>query len=91
MARYYLASTEYKWSHARKPRMENMWVMRELGQELWKQVNQDGFELVLIRSQSQSLDRFCRCDIYVDVDNNKEGTLFAIKYSEVAKPVTKVQ
>ena len=93
MARYYLASCEYKWSHVKKTNMEHMWVMRELGQELWKQVNQPGFKLVLIRSNSQTLpeDIYCRCDIYVDVDNNKEGTLFAIKYSDYAKPVTKVQ
>ena len=91
MARYFLGQCEYKWTHARG-RMENFWVMRELGQELWKQVNQDGFELVLIRSQSQSLDRFCRCNIYVDVDDSKrKAFLFTIKNSERIKKLTKVQ
>lgn len=69
-----------------------MWVMRELGQELWKQVNQDGFELVLIRSKSQMLpeELYCRCDIYVDVDDSKrKAFLFAIKNSE--RIISKVQ
>ena len=69
-----------------------MWVMRELGQDLWKQCNEDGFQLKYIRSNSQTLpgDMYCRCDIYVDVDDHNAGTLFAIKYSEVTKPVSKV-
>ena len=89
--RFFIGQCEYKWSHA-KTKMENMWVMRELGQDLWKQCNQDGFKLKYSRSNSQTLpgDTYCRCDIYVDVDDHKEGTLFAIKYSEVTKPVSKV-
>lgn len=88
--RYYLSSCEYKWTHS-KLELEQMWVMRELGQELWEQVNQDGFDLVLLRSNSQTLpsDIYCRCDIYVDVDDTKHGTLFALKYPQ-AKPVHKV-
>jgi len=91
--RYFLSQCEYKWTHAKKSRMENMWVMRELGQELWKQCNQPGFNIVLVRSNSETFpgDRYCRCDIYVDVEDSKAGTMFAIKYSDYAKPVTKVQ
>ncbi len=90
--RFLIGQCEYKWSHAHKS-MEDMWVMRELGQDLWKQCNQDGFQLEYIRSNSQSLpgDIYCRCDIYVDVDDHKAGTMFAIKYSEVTTPVSKVQ
>jgi len=82
--RYYLSSCEYKWSHA-KTQMEDMWVMRELGQELWKQCNQDGYKLEYIRSKSQSLpdDVYLRCDIYVNVDERKkDSVLFPIKFSQ---------
>lgn len=68
--------------------MENVWVQRELGDELYKQCNQDGFNLAMIHSNSQTLpsDMYCRCDIYVDVENSKQGTLFALKF-EQAIPV----
>ena len=64
--------------------MENVWVQRELGDELYKQCNQDGFNLAMIHSNSQTLpgDMYCRCDIYVDVENTKQGTLFALKFQE---------
>ena len=34
--RFYLSQCEYKWTHARNPNktMENIWVRRELGEEL---------------------------------------------------------
>ena len=81
MTRYYLKNCEFKWSHV-GTRMENIWVQRELGDELYKQCNQDGFNLVMMHSNSQTLpeDIYCRCDIYVDVEDTKQGTLFALKY-----------
>jgi len=83
MKRFYLGQCEYKWSHA-KHRMEDIWVRRELGDELFLQCNQPGFEIVYTRSNSQTLpgDMYCRCDIYVDVEDSKQATLFAIQYSE---------
>ena len=83
MTRYYLANCEFKWSHV-GTRMENIWVQRELGDELYKQCNQDGFNLAMIHSNSQTLpsDMYCRCDIYVDVEDSKQGTLFALKFQE---------
>lgn len=68
--------------------MEDMWVMRELGQDLWKQCNQDGYELEYVRSNSQTLpeDIYLRCDIYVNVDDTKkDSVLFPIKFSQ-ARP-----
>ena len=68
--------------------MENMWVMRALGQELWKQCNQPGYEIELVRSNSQTLpeDIYCRCDVYVTVDDTKkDSVLFPIKFSQ-ARP-----
>ena len=84
MTRYYLATCEFKWTHA-GTRMENVWVQRELGDELYKQCNQEGFQLVMKHSNSQTLpgDMYCSCDIYVDVDNTHQGTLFALKYPQV--------
>ena len=85
MTRYYLANCEFKWSHV-GTRMENIWVQRELGDELYKQCNQVGFNLAMIHSNSQTLpsDMYCRCDIYVDVENSKQGMLFALKHTGVA-------
>jgi len=79
--RYYLGQCEYKWNHARME-MEDLWVRRELGDELFLQCNQLGFDLVYVRSDSQTLpgDTYCRCDIYVDVEDSKQATLFALKH-----------
>lgn len=79
--RYYLGSCEYKWTHA-KTHMESMWIMRELGQDLYKLVEENNWDWKLIRSNSQSLpgDTYCRCDVYVEIPNTKQGTLFVLKY-----------
>ena len=79
--RYLLGQCEYKWTHAEQP-MEHIWVRQELGDELFLQCNQTGFELVYSRSNSQTLpsDIFCRCDIYVDIEDSKQSTWFALKY-----------
>jgi hypothetical protein len=88
--RYYIGSCEYKWSHA-KTSMEQMWVMRELGTDLYKLIEQQNWEWKLIRSNSQTLpdDVYCRCDIYVDVPSSKQATMFVLKYPQ-AVPVEKV-
>ena len=87
--RFYLGSCEYKWTHARTS-MEQMWVMREIGTELYKYIEQKQWKQTLLRSNSQTLpsDIYCRCDVYVDVDDSKEATLFALKYDH-AKCVEK--
>tara|TARA_Y100000389_G_scaffold39432_1_gene33853 strand:+ start:600 stop:827 length:228 start_codon:yes stop_codon:yes gene_type:complete len=63
--------------------MEHIWVRRELGEALFKQCNSPGYELVYTRSKSQIFpeDKYCRCDIYVDVEDSKQGTLFALRFS----------
>ena len=85
--RYYLSSCEYKWSHARTD-MEQMWVMRELGTELYKLIESKDWEWKLIRSNSPTLpeDIYCRCDIYVETDDSSAATFFALKYPQ-ARPV----
>ena len=82
MSRAYLGQCEYKWSHAHKD-MEHIWVRRALGDELFAQCNQPGFDLVYIRSTSQTLpgDTYCRCDIYVDLPDTAESTIFRLKYN----------
>lgn len=81
--RYYLGNCEYKWSHV-NTNSEPLWIRRELGEELSKQCNQDGFNLVYLRTCSQTLpsDIYCRCDIYVDIDKGRDHTMFALKYAD---------
>ena len=81
--RFFLSQCEYKWTHAHKP-MENLWVRRELGEELSKYIATKGYNLSLIRSNSQTMpeDIYCRCDIYVDVPDTAEGTHFKLKYGD---------
>ena len=62
--------------------MEQLWVRREVGEELFKTVESNGWEWTLLRSNSQTLpgDVYCRCDVYVDTDNSKKATLFPLQY-----------
>jgi hypothetical protein len=89
--RYYLGQCEYKWTHANTD-MENIWIRRELGDDLYRTVEENNWEWRLLRSSSTSLpgDVYCRCDIYVEIDDSRHATLFALKYTHV-KPVEKVQ
>jgi hypothetical protein len=84
--KYYLGQCEYKWSHAQKS-MEHIWIRRELGDELYKTVESNNWEWYLLRSNSQTMpgDIYCRCDIYVEVPDSKQATLFALKFSNVRK------
>lgn len=86
--RYYLGQTEYKWSHA-KTQMEYLWVRRALGEELTKTVESNGWEWTLMRSNSQTLpsDIYCRCDIYVESNDDKLDTHFALKFPQV-RPIS---
>ena len=61
-----------------------MWIMRELGTDLYKHIESNGWEWKLLRSNSQTLpeDIYCRCDIYVEIPNTKQGTVFALKYAQ---------
>lgn len=88
--RYYLGSCEYKWTHARTD-MEDFWVMREVGTELYKTVEENNWDWKLLRSNSQTLpeDVYCRCDIYVEIPDTKQATHFILKYSK-AKLVERV-
>lgn len=88
--RYFLGSCEYKWTHA-KTSMEDMWVMREIGTDLYKFIESNNWQWKRLRSNSQSLpgDVYCRCDIYVEIPDTKQGTLFVLKYPQ-AKIVEKI-
>ena len=79
--RYYLGSCEYKWTHA-KTRMEQMWVMRELGSEIYNFIESNNWSWKLLRSKSQTIpeDIYCRCDIYVEIPDTKQGTMFVLKH-----------
>ena len=86
--KYFLGQCEYKWTHANS-RMEQIWIQRELGDGLYKTVESNNWEWKLQRSNSQTMpgDIYCRCDIYVDIDESRKATLFAIKYSEKLETV----
>jgi len=81
--RYYIATCEYKWTHKNEA-MERIWIQREVGDALYRTVEENNWEWVLLRSESQTLpgDIYCKCDIYVEIPNSKEATLFALKYSK---------
>ena len=84
--RYYLSSCEYKWTHA-ETSIEQIWIMRELGDELYKTIESNNWEWKLFRSKSQTLpgDIYCRCDIFVDIEDDYRATLFALKFSKIHK------
>jgi len=86
MTRFYLSQCEFKWTHVNE-RMEMIWVQRELGDELFKQCNQPGYDLVLHHSNSQALpgDVYCRCDIYVDIHEERTATWFVLKYPQARR------
>jgi len=90
MKRFYLGYCEYKWTHAHT-HMEDIWVRKELDDELFAQCNQNGFKLVYQRTNSQSLpgDIYLRNTIFVDVDN-KHCTMFVLKFPQ-AKLMEKIQ
>jgi hypothetical protein len=84
--RFYLASCEYKWTHANTS-IEQIWIQRELGDELYKTIESNNWELKLLRSNSQTLpeDIYCRCDVYVEIPDTKQGTMFVLKYPQARK------
>lgn len=79
--RYYLGQCEYKWTH-KDTDMEHLWIRRELGDELYKTIEINNWEWRLLRSSSTCLpgDIYCRCDIYVEIPDSKQATLFALKF-----------
>jgi hypothetical protein len=88
--RYYVGSAEMKWSH--KDRMEQIWIQRELGDKLFEEIQQDWCEVVIHRTNSQSLpgDTYKRCDIYVDIEDTPRATLFALQFSDKIRKVERV-
>ena len=79
--RYYLDSCEYKWTHTHTD-MEHIWIRRELGEDLYKTIESNNWEWHLLHSSSTSLpgDIYCRCDIYVEIPDSKQGTHFVLKH-----------
>mgnify|MGYP003653987406 FL=1 len=84
VVRYYVGSAEMKWTH--KDKLEQIWIRRELGDELFEAIQQDWCRVEILRSDSQSLpgDTYKRCDVYVYIEEeDQRATLFALKYSQV--------
>lgn len=86
--RYYLGTCEYKWSHTAaqgNEHMENIWVRREIGEDLYNEISQKNYTLVLLHSNGIVEDIFCRCDIYVDIKNERQALLFGIKHTKAKR------
>ena len=81
--RYYLGSCEYKWKHAETD-LEPIWIQREVTVEVYKLIEENDWEWVWLRSNSQTLpgDVYCRCDIYVEIPDSKQATYFVLKYPQ---------
>jgi hypothetical protein len=64
--------------------MEQIWIRRELGDELYKTVESNNWEWKLQHSNSQTMpdDIYCCCDIYVEIPNSKQATHFVLKYPQ---------
>jgi len=78
--RYYLGQCDYKWTHART-KMEQLWIERKVTSEVFKEVEHAGWDWVLHRSKSPIAgDIYCRCDIFVETDDTKYATFWALKY-----------
>jgi hypothetical protein len=88
--RYYLGQCGYKWTHAHT-QIEMLWIRRELGDELYKTIESNNWTWKLQHSKSQTLpdDIYCRCDIYIDTNNDKLDTHFVLKYPQ-AKLLEKI-
>ena len=82
--RFYVGTCEMKWTH--EGDLEQLWIRRELGDELFKEIQQDYYKPVILRSDSQTLpgDVYKRVDVYVDVEDSKQALLLALRgYLEV--------
>lgn len=79
----HLGSCEYKWTHANTS-MEQMWIMRKVGTETYKQVEENNCKWILEHTSSRTLpsDIYCCCNISVEMPDTKEATHFIIKHSE---------
>ena len=91
MVRFYVDSCEYKWTHA-NTKTEWLWVERKVGEELYKFVESNKLEWKLLHSNSQTLpaDIYCRCDIFVDIEDTPRATLFALQFSDKIRKVERV-
>ena len=83
--RYYVGTCEMKWTH--EGDLEQLWIRRELGDELFKEIQQDYYKPVILRSDSQSLpgDVYKRVDVYVDIEDAHRATLFALRFTQARK------
>jgi len=66
-------------------RMQLIWVRQKLGDELFKEINQDWCEIELVEELHPTLpdDLFKRVNIFVKVDQSyKQALLFPVKYGE---------
>lgn len=81
--RYYLGSIECKVYHV--DQLEQLWIRRKLGDELFEEIQQDYCTVILLRSNPVGLpsDIYKRIDVYVEIEDAYRQTLFVIKFPNV--------
>ena len=73
--RYYLGNCDFKWKHTSEhgnPKMEYIWVRRQLGEKLAKEIEQNNYELELVKTEGIVPNLFCKCHIFVHIKNKYE-------------------
>jgi hypothetical protein len=64
-----------------------MWIRRELGEEIFKTIELNGWQYKLKHINSRFLpeDTYCECKIFVDLPDSPETTHFLIKHPNVVR------
>lgn len=77
--RYFVGMAQMKWSH--KDRLEQLWIQRELGDELFNEINRGYCKIKILRSDSH-IAGYKRCDVYVDIEDDKRAIWFGLKFPQ---------
>ncbi len=82
--KHYVGSCEYKWTHVGSP-MEKLWIQRAVGNELYTTVEKNNWCWALKHTKAFSIpgDIYCHCEIFVELPDANQSTLFLLKYSDI--------
>lgn len=81
MPKLFLGECEYKWSHV-DTKMENLWIEREIGTPIYKEIQENNFDLKIQREEGFVPDLYCKSKIYLELDNSDRALLFLLKWSK---------
>lgn len=82
---FWICYIECKLHH--NERMEDIWIRREVGDDLWYTMNQDWCNIVKRQKVPNSLpsDVFKGVDVYLEIEDSKRSSWFALAYPAVVK------